>query len=59
VVCEEYALELGKGAEKMLRRHGKNIAEMQYTQRRLADMAIDLYGIACTLSRTTRVTISY
>jgi len=55
VVFEEYALELGKGAEKMLRRHGKNIAEMQYTQRRLADMAIDLYGIACTLSRTTRV----
>jgi acyl-CoA dehydrogenase family protein 9 len=54
VVFEEYATELGKSAEKVLRKHGKNIAEMQYTQRRLADMAIDLYGIACVLSRTTR-----
>ena len=26
--------------------HGKNIAEMQYTQKRVADMAIDLYAIA-------------
>ncbi|HEY1958343.1 MAG TPA: acyl-CoA dehydrogenase family protein [Polyangiaceae bacterium] len=54
VVFEEYVTELGKNVEKVLRKHGKNIAEMQYTQRRVADMAIDLYGIAAVLSRTTR-----
>ncbi len=54
VVFEEYTTELAKNVEKVLRKHGKNIAEMQYTQRRVADMAIDLYGIACVVSRTTR-----
>ncbi len=53
VVFEEYATELGKNVEKMLRKHGKNIAEMQYTQRRIADIAIDLYAIACVVARTT------
>jgi acyl-CoA dehydrogenase family protein 9 len=27
---------------------------MQYSQKRIADIAIDLYGIACVLARTTR-----
>jgi acyl-CoA dehydrogenase family protein 9 len=54
VVFETYAIELGKSVEKVLRKHGKNIAEMQYTQMRIADVAIDLYGVACVLSRTTR-----
>ena len=54
VVFEEYTGELAKNVDKMLRKHGKNIAEMQFTQKRIADMAIDLYGIAAVLSRTTR-----
>jgi acyl-CoA dehydrogenase family member 9 len=54
VVFEEYAIELNKNVEKVLRKHGKNIAEMQYTQHRIADIAIDLYAVACTISRTTR-----
>lgn len=54
VTFEEYVTELGKNVEKVLRKHGKNIAEMQYTQRRVADMAIDLYGVATTIARTTR-----
>ncbi|HSQ62167.1 MAG TPA: acyl-CoA dehydrogenase family protein [Polyangiaceae bacterium] len=54
VVFEEYAAELGRNVEKVLRKHGHNIAEMQYTQRRLANVAIDLYAIASLLSRTTR-----
>jgi acyl-CoA dehydrogenase family protein 9 len=49
-----YSQHLAKSADKVLRRHGKNIAEMQYTQKRIADMAIDLYAIASCLSRTTR-----
>ena len=40
--------------EKVLRKHGRDIAEMQYTQKRIAEMAIDLYAIAACLSRTTR-----
>jgi acyl-CoA dehydrogenase family protein 9 len=54
VMLEEYTQDLAKNVDKVLRRHGKNIAEMQYTQRRIADMAIDLYGISAVLSRTTR-----
>lgn len=51
---EENAAALARNVDKALRRHGKNIAEMQYTQRRTADIAIDLYVIAACLARTTR-----
>ncbi|HEY8090273.1 MAG TPA: acyl-CoA dehydrogenase family protein [Polyangiaceae bacterium] len=54
VVFEEYVQELAKGADKVLRKHGRDIAEMQYTQKRTADIAIDLYAIASVISRTTR-----
>jgi acyl-CoA dehydrogenase family protein 9 len=39
--------------EKVLRKHGKNIVEMQYTLRRVCDITIDLYAAIATLSRTT------
>lgn len=51
---DEYTAHLARNVDKALRRHGKNIAEMQYTQKRAADVAIDLYAIAACLSRTTR-----
>jgi acyl-CoA dehydrogenase family protein 9 len=54
VVFEEYVQELARGADKVLRKHGRDIAEMQYTQKRTADMAIDLYAIAACIARTTR-----
>jgi len=54
VVFEEYTAELAKNVDKALRKHGRNIAEMQYTQRRIADMAMDLYATAAVISRTTR-----
>jgi acyl-CoA dehydrogenase family protein 9 len=54
VVFEEYVQELASGAEKVLRKHGRDIAEMQYTQKRTAEMAMDLYAIAACISRTTR-----
>ncbi len=54
VVFEEYVGMLSKNVDKVLRRHGKDIAEMQYTQRRVADMAIDLYALAACLARTSR-----
>jgi acyl-CoA dehydrogenase family protein 9 len=37
-----------------LRRYGKNINEMQYTQKRLANVAVDLYAVAAVVARTTR-----
>jgi acyl-CoA dehydrogenase family member 9 len=54
VVFEEYTAELAKNVDKALRKHGKNIAEMQYTQKRVAEMAIDLYAVASVIARTTR-----
>jgi acyl-CoA dehydrogenase family protein 9 len=53
LVFEEYVQELGRGVDAVLRKHGRDIAEMQYTQKRTADMAIDLYGLAACISRTT------
>jgi len=54
VIFEDYAGELSAQTDNMLRKHGRDIAEMQYAQRRIAEMAIDLYSIAACLARTTR-----
>ncbi len=54
VIFEDYAGELSAQTDNMLRKHGRDIAEMQYAQRRIAEMAMDLYGIAACLARTTR-----
>lgn len=54
VIFDEYVSELSAQSENMLRKHGRDIAEMQFTQNRIADMAMDLFAIAACLSRTTR-----
>jgi acyl-CoA dehydrogenase family member 9 len=54
VVFEEYTSELTNNVSAVLRKHGREIAEMQYTQKRVAEMAIELFAIAACLSRTTR-----
>lgn len=54
VLFEEYTAELARNVDKVLRKHGKDIAEMQFTQRRIADLAIDLYALEACLSRTTK-----
>ncbi|MFI5300348.1 MAG: acyl-CoA dehydrogenase family protein [Polyangiales bacterium] len=54
VLFEEVTAELTRNVDKVLRKHGKEIAEMQFTQRRIADLASDLFGIAACLSRTSR-----
>jgi acyl-CoA dehydrogenase family protein 9 len=54
VLFEEMTGELASHTEAVLRKHGRDIAEMQYTQKRLADMAIDLYALGSAISRTTR-----
>ena len=54
VIFEEYTGELSRCTENVLRKHGRDIAEMQYTQKRIAELAIDLYAVAACLARTTR-----
>ncbi|MDI1481799.1 acyl-CoA dehydrogenase family protein [Polyangium sp. y55x31] len=54
VIFEEYVSELAVQAENVLRKHGRDIAEMQFTQLRIADMVMDLFAVAACLTRTTR-----
>ncbi len=53
-IVEEYAQTLARNVDKVLRRHEKNIVEMQFTQRRVADIAMDLFTLSACVSRTTR-----
>ncbi|MGO9832895.1 MAG: acyl-CoA dehydrogenase family protein [Polyangiaceae bacterium] len=55
VIVEEYVQQLSRAVETVLRKHGRDIAEMQYTQKRAADLAIDLYGIVACIVRTSHV----
>jgi acyl-CoA dehydrogenase family protein 9 len=54
VIFEEFTGELASNTELVLRKHGREIAEMQFTQKRIAEMSIDLYAIAACIARTTR-----
>jgi acyl-CoA dehydrogenase family protein 9 len=54
LVFEQYALELARCVDKVLRKHGRDIAEMQYTQKRTSELAIDLYAVAACIARATR-----
>jgi alkylation response protein AidB-like acyl-CoA dehydrogenase len=42
---------LARAADRILRKHGKNIVGKQFATKRLADIMIDLFVMACTLSR--------
>ena len=53
-MIEEFSVEFATSVEKLLRRHGRNIHLMQFAQKRIADMAIDLYAMQCLVSRVTR-----
>lgn len=52
-VFESGTRELAGAADKLLRRHGKKIIERQLATARMADMMIQLYALACVLSRVT------
>jgi hypothetical protein len=39
--------------DRILRKHGKNIIGKQFATRRLADVMIDLFVLACVISRVT------
>lgn len=53
VLLEEVTAALGRETQKVLRKHGKEIAEKQFVQKRIAEVAVDIYALAACLSRTT------
>ncbi len=53
-LLEEYSVEFATQIEVLLRRHGRDIALKQFAQKRVADIAIDLYAMSCVLSRLSR-----
>jgi len=54
VIFEEYVQELADTTQNTLRKHGREIAEMQFVQKRIAESVMELFGIAACISRTTR-----
>ncbi len=45
--------QLATFVDKLLRKHGKSIVDRQFATRRLADVMIDLFVLASTISRVT------
>jgi acyl-CoA dehydrogenase family member 9 len=50
-IYAKYTQELARAADELLRLHGKAIADFQYQQKRVADVAIDLFVGLSALSR--------
>ena len=53
LLYDQYASELGRVADVLLRRHGKGIVDKQLAMARLADIAIDLFVGLSVLSRAS------
>jgi acyl-CoA dehydrogenase family member 9 len=45
--------DLASAVDRVLRKHGKEIIGKQFASKRLADMMIDMFVFACTLSRVS------
>jgi acyl-CoA dehydrogenase family protein 9 len=52
-VFENCAKDLSAAADRLLRKHGKKIVDMQFATRRLGDIMIDLFVLACVISRVS------
>jgi acyl-CoA dehydrogenase family protein 9 len=50
---EDYTAEFALQCAKLLQRHGRHITERQFACKRVADIAIDLFAMACVISRVT------
>ncbi len=55
VVIEEGAMALARESERVLRKHGKEIAEKQFVQARIAEVAMDLYALTAVVARTSQL----
>ena len=54
-IYEKYATELARVTDESLRRYGKDIADHQPLQKRIADLIIDLFVGLCVLSRADTI----
>lgn len=54
VMFEEGSIGLARETERVLRKHGTAIAQRQFVQRRMAEVAIDLYTLVAVISRASR-----
>ena len=52
-IFEDLARDLAAMTDRLLRKHGKNIIGKQFATQRLADVMIDLWVLACVISRVT------
>src|SRR5712664_3066621 len=52
---EDVVQALAAICETVLRRHGREVVEMQFATSRIADVSIDLLAICTTIARTTRL----
>ena len=50
---EQLTAGLAGAVNKILRKHGKNIIDKQFATRRLADIMIDMFVMACVISRVS------
>ncbi|MEW6057864.1 MAG: acyl-CoA dehydrogenase family protein [Bdellovibrionota bacterium] len=50
-IFEDVTKDLAAAADRILRKHGKNIIGKQFATKRLADIMIDLFVLGCVLSR--------
>jgi hypothetical protein len=50
---EDLTRQLAAAVDRILRKHGKDIIGKQFASKRLADIMIDLFVFACTLSRVS------
>jgi alkylation response protein AidB-like acyl-CoA dehydrogenase len=50
-VFEDCTRDLAASTDRLLRKHGRKIVDKQLATRRLADMMIDLFVLACVMSR--------
>jgi hypothetical protein len=48
---EDMTRDLAGAADRILRKHGRNIINKQFATKRLADIMIDMFVLACVLSR--------
>jgi acyl-CoA dehydrogenase family protein 9 len=53
VFIEDAAESLAREVDRVLRKHGRLIPEMQYVQRRVADVVIDLFAMCSSVARAS------
>lgn len=53
VMLEDVVSLFAREVERVLRKHGKDIALKQFAQKRVAEAAVDIYALSAVLSRTS------